>query len=156
MKAEEYIIKTHPLTDPTLLELEKTWERLPETPCDNCWHTHKYCQNREIACKDFAYYILSGKVRNKWREPNTEIFFEINPKLKRHEMSEELATIEEEPNFTPVYVARKEKELLEKLRIKSLEGIDKYFNDKGTLEKAKIGCIVYSLVLKADSAKGTE
>lgn len=151
MKAEEFIIKTHPLTEPTLLDLRERWEQLPETPCDNCKYTHDWCQAREIACKDFQHYISFGKVRLKWREPDTETFFEINPKLKRHEMAQEL-TIPEK-SLTPEQIILKESEFIEKLRIKSLEEIDKYFNDKGSLEKAKMGCVVYSLVLKSDNIR---
>jgi hypothetical protein len=157
MKEETYIIKTVPLIGPTLSELKRERILLPETPCDKCrLYTHEYCQEREIACKDFRYFIDKGKVRIKWRDPDTETFFQINPKLKRHEMAQELMIVGEKETGA-VDNFYKERDLIERLRIRSLEEIDNYFNNKTSAEKAKIACVVYSLVLKADTVqKGRE
>lgn len=132
-----------------LSDLKEKKVILPETPCDKCFHKKAECEAEEIACSDFVYYINKGFVRDEDRVPDRDNFLKINPHLK--DMF--IATTDTEPiklnkEWTTL---QKELKLLNKLRIVSLEEIEKYFNNKSSLEKVKIACITYGLVLKADS-----
>lgn len=131
-----------------LSDLKEKKVLLPETPCDKCWtSTKEECESKEIACSDFVRYINKGIIRDEDRIPNKDNFLKINPHLNKIVVA---TTTDPEPveGWTTL---QKELKLLNKLRITSLQEIDKYFENKTSIEKAKIACVVYGLILKADS-----
>jgi len=42
-------------------------------PCDDC-SKYDHCKAEQLACQDFLFYTLRGKVRNKYREPSEKTF----------------------------------------------------------------------------------
>lgn len=147
MKEENFTIERTPLNAPSLSELKAKKVILPETPCDNCWTSKEEdCKSKEIACPDFVHYINKGIIRDEERIPDRDNFLKINPHLKDIVVVNN--NIETMEGWTTL---QKELKLLNKLRIVSLQEIEKYFENKTTLEKVKIACITYGLVLKADS-----
>lgn len=120
---------------------------LPETPCDKCFaSTKESCSEKEIACNDLLYYINKGDVIDKERMPNKGIYLKINNKTDSIVKSDnnKIQGVDQPTTL------QKELKLLNKLRVKSLEIIDDYFDNKAKLDKAKMACVVYGLVLKSD------
>lgn len=147
MKEETFTIERTPLNAPMLSDLKGKKVLLPATPCDSCWTSKEdECKTKEIACSDFVHYINKGIIRDENRIPDRHNFLKINPHLKDITVTnDKVEKIEGGTTF------QKEMKLLNKLRIRSLEEIDMYFDNKTSLEKAKIACVVYGLVLKSDS-----
>ena len=148
MKGEKYTIEKTPLNAPSLSDSKAKKIILPETPCDKCWFGNKdECQKKEIACSDLSYYLSKGIVRDEERIPDRDTYLKITGK--------EEGVIISDGNETQIIDAgttlHKELKLLNKLRVRSLEEIEKYFDNKTTLEKAKVACIVYGLILKSDT-----
>lgn len=129
-----------------LSDLKEKKVLLPEIPCDNCSNKQEECKIKEIACSDLVYYINKGIIRSEDRIPNRDNFLKINPYMKNVVVAN--TDVEPIKEWTTL---QKELKLLNKLRIVSLEEIEKYFENKTTLEKVKIACVTYGLVLKADS-----
>lgn len=120
---------------------------MPEIPCDKCSVSNNdECQKKQIACADLSYYISKGIIRDEGREPNRDIYLKINNKVDSI-VKPDNNKIQGVDQLTTL---QKELKLLNKLRIESLEVIDKFFNDKSTLDKAKVACVVYGLILKSD------
>lgn len=133
---EVYRIDLTPLNAPTLSEAKANKYILPEIPCDKCRYTEDYCQSHYIACRDFRNYIECGTIKTDNRFPKRKYYRQINPKEKIP-MPEELKT-----------TLNEEQELTQKLEIKSLKIIDLYFDNKEDIDKAKIACLTYGLLLK--------
>lgn len=130
-----------------LSDLKEKKVLLPATPCDNCWTSkEEECKTKEIACADFVHYINKGIIKDENRIPDRDNFLKINPHIKDIVVAND--KIEKVEGWTTF---QKEMKLINKLRIRSLEEIDMYFDNKTSLEKAKIACVVYGLVLKSDS-----
>jgi len=147
MKEEIFTIETTPLNAPSLSDLKAKKILLPETPCDKCFASTKdICSEKEIACRDLLHYISKGEVVDKDRIPIKDIYLKINNKADSIVKSDN-NKIQGVDQLTTL---QKELKLLNKLRVESLEEIDKYFNDKTTLDKAKVACVVYGLILKSD------
>jgi hypothetical protein len=51
-------------------------------PCDEC-ESYYYCEHYETACKDFAYYVRTGKILNEDRSTSTIIYNRLF-KRKKH------------------------------------------------------------------------
>lgn len=136
MKQEVFIPTIDKYTGISLSTLKK--EPIEITPCHNC----KYdldCKKNEIACKDFGYYIETGKIREKNRYPSRQIRLQIFP----HERTQmEKALIKPED-------IKKEQETINGLMMKALSAMDLFFEDKIDLEKVKVACVIYGLMLKA-------
>lgn len=143
MKQETYSINQVPLTAPSLSILKERKYILPETPCDHCFQDRRQCEKYALACKDFAMYIDKGKVRNKYRYPTREMFLKINPDFRTKELPEMSEAIVKEQ--------KDEKTLLNDIRVGALSAIDDFLSGSADIEKARIACLVYGLVLKADT-----
>ena len=147
MKEEAFTIETTPLNAPSLSDLKAKKTTLPEIPCDKCWvSNHDECQKKEIACSDLLYYLNKGIIRDEDRIPSREIYLKINNKINKVVKSEN----DKIQGVDQLTTLQKELKLLNKLRVESLEVIDNFFNDKSTLDKAKVACVVYGLILKSD------
>lgn len=146
MKEESFTIDTVPLNAPSLSSLKNKKILLPETPCDNCFNKELECEKNKIACPDFRHYINKGIIKDENRIPTKETYLKIN-NLKIEDITKKENKIHIVEQGTTL---QKELKLLNKLRIRSLEEIESYFEDSTTLEKAKLACIVYGLVLRSD------
>ena len=60
---------------PTLESEESQFEPAPCDKCDSYYH----CDEHKTACRDFAYYVRTGKVENSNRSPTTAIYNRIFP-----------------------------------------------------------------------------
>lgn len=138
MKQETYTIER----PPTGVLISDLKDNLEKTPCRNC----KYdldCKKNNLACKDFAYYMETGKVVEKSRYPTRQIRLQIFP----HERTPmEKALIKPED-------IKKELETINGLKMKSLAAMDLFFEDKIDLEKVKVACVIYGLMLKTQSLR---
>lgn len=133
MKHETYTI----LKAPTGVSISGLKDNLEKTPCQNCKFDLD-CKKNGLACKDFGYYMETGKIREKSRYPSRQIRLQIFPH-ERNQM--EKAVIKPED-------IKKELEVINSLKIKSLAAMDLFFDDKIDLEKVKISCVIYGLMLK--------